>query len=431
MTIISTDPSKNILSFFKVMVIGFSIACIYHWILNAIHLDWPWNSFLFIPNDRFNDWHNSVAQAASVNPYYHNGAALAAYFPFTYILLKIGVSFSACTSITIYLIISIVLLIITASFARSLICSSHMQSRDNYFKDIILLVSASLISYPVLFALDRGNIDIWIALLSTLFVVTQKTRYQFIGLIALSIAITIKGYPAVFFLLLVFNGKFKSMIFCSLLTLLLTVAPLYFMWDGFERNLNGFQSNLNLYYQYYVIGGGSLFASSDPYNATRLIYIGVTKFFIKIFSLATAPSRLDLISSTILSIYTMVSSTFAIVTAFFVLMVPTTRWKRVTGICLIAILFPNVANDYKLCMLFPGLYVFLLDGTNIYEEKTSFLIFCLLMIPKSYFFIDGKPISMVLNPLLLIFLAYQVMGNCSSWGQSIRVIRAKLIKSDK
>lgn len=424
---LSQTPSKNIQLFFNVMLVGFSLACVYHAILGLIGLDWPWNTFLFSPGDRFNDWHNSVAQAASINPYDSSGPALAAYFPVTYVLLKVGVGYSAVTSIYIYFSISIALFILTAGLVRAQIRQPSVDSRTHYIKDVVLLVAACLISYPVLFALDRGNIDLWIALLSALFVVTQRTRFEIAGLLCLSLAISVKGYPAAFLLLLVSDRKYRSAIFCSFLALFMTGITLYFMWDGFGRNLNGFLNNLNSYYRIYVIGGASLFASSDPYNATRLIYFEFVGVWQKLISPNFVPLSLETVSTSILRIYSLLSSFFAVIAAFFVLAVPAARWKKVTAICLIAIFFPNVSNDYKLCILFPGLYLLLLENINSRTEKVSFVLFCLLMVPKSYLFIHGKPISMFINPLLLIALACQVIWDRQSWRQGIQFLKSLIL----
>jgi len=421
----SSSPSNNILLFFMVMLAGFSLACGYHALLNSMGMAWPWNTFLFSPGDRFNDWHNSIAQAASINPYYSSGPAPAAYFPLTYVLLNVGVGYSPATSIYIYLSISIALIVLTAGLARAQFRISSINSTSQYAKDVFLLAAACFFSFPVIFALDRGNIDIWIAFLSVLFVVTQRTRFEMAGLFCLSLAISLKGYPAVLLLLLVSDRQYFRMLFCSLLALLMSVITLYFMWDGFNRNLSGFLNNLNLYYRVYVIGGASLFASSDPYNASRLLFFELAGIWQRYISPSYVPLSLEATSTSILKIYSLLSASFVAITALFVLAIPAARWKKVTAICLIALMFPNVSNDYKLCFLFPGLYLFLMESEISRSNKVSFALFCLLMIPKSYFFIHGKPISMLINPLLLIALAYQVMGDRQSWRQGIRLLKSR------
>jgi len=225
--------------------------------------------------------------------------------------------------------------------------------------------------------------------------------------------------------LLVSDRQYFRMLFCSLLALLMSVITLYFMWDGFNRNLSGFLNNLNLYYRVYVIGGASLFASSDPYNASRLLFFELAGIWQRYISPSYVPLSLEATSTSILKIYSLLSASFVAITALFVLAIPAARWKKVTAICLIALMFPNVSNDYKLCFLFPGLYLFLMESEISRSNKVSFALFCLLMIPKSYFFIHGKPISMLINPLLLIALAYQVMGDRQSWRQGIRLLKSR------
>ena len=290
-----------------------------------------------------------------------------------------------------------------------------------------MLVVASLISYPVLFALDRGNIDLWVALLAVVCVVTLRTNFQLMGLFALSLAIALKGYSAIFLLLLIGDRKYGSAIFCLCLAILMSGLTLLFMWDGFEKNLSGFQHNLDLYYQYYVLGPWSMFASSDPYNAIRLIYIWTyNKWHHSTFLGVQLPSP-EVANQSILKIYSLFSSSFALIAGLFVMFVRSARWKKVTAICLIAILFPNVANDYKLCNLLPGLYLLLFETRQTKSERISFILFCLLMVPKSYLFIQGKPISMLLNPVLLVALAYQVMGDSQSWQRAIRLQKLRVL----
>ena len=420
------NTSKKIQLFFYFMLAGFFLACLYHGTLDWMGYSWPWNTFLFDPSDRYNDWYNSVAQAASVNPYYSSNHALATYFPVFYVLLKVAVGHGPVTSISIYFLISIILLILAACIARILIWHNG-DSAFQYTKDALFLVLATLISYPVIFALDRGNIDIWIGLLGTIFVLTQRTKFWAVGLLFLSLAISLKGYPAVLLLLLVSERQYMRAIFCSIFALLISLITLHFLWDGFDLNLTGFLSNLNSYYGMYVLGPHSLFASSDPYNATRLIFYGLANLWQKFISPNYVNLPIEVVSVSILRIYSLLSLSFAIITAFFVLAIPEVRWKKVTALCLIALIFPNVSNDYKLCFLFPGLYLFLIESENSTSEKVTFALFCLLMVPKSYLFIAGKPISMIINPLLITGLAYKVMEGGQNWKQAIQMVKCRLL----
>ena len=418
------STSKRIQLFFCFMLLGLLLAFLYHAALDWMGYSWPWNTFLFNPSDRFNDWYSTVAQAASANPYYSSNHALATYFPVTYVLLKFSVGYSPVVSIFIYFGITIILLFLAACIARITL----LQSSDTaflYTKDVLFLAVSTLISYPAIFALDRGNIDIWIGLLGTIFVLTQRTRFWIVGLLFLSLAISLKGYPTVLLLLLVCEKQYKRMIFCSLLALTISLPTLYFFWDGFDLNLNGFTNNLNSYYRMYMLGSSSLFASCDPYNASRTVFYAVAKIWQKFISPDYFVLPIEVYSASILRGYSLLSLSFAIVAAFFVLATKEVRWKKVTALCLVALIFPNVSNDYKLCFLFPGLYLFLTESEGLKSEKGIFTLFCLLMVPKSYLFIAGKPISMIINPIIILGLAYKVMEGRENWMQAIQRVKSK------
>ena len=123
-----------------------------------------------------------------------------------------------------------------------------------------------------------------------------------------------------------------------------------------------------------------------------------------------------------LAIYTPLCGLFALVSAAFVLAVPAAAWRRVTAICLVVILFPNVANDYKLCCLLPGLFLLLMSARYSRRDLISLSLFCLLMVPKSYYFFKGHSIAMFINPVLLISLAWQVMADRDAWRRGRRLL---------
>ena len=104
----------------------------------------------------------------------------------------------------------------------------------------------------------------------------------------------------------------------------------------------------------------------------------------------------------------------------------TPQWRRVLAICLTCILFPAVANDYKLNLLFPALYLLIADHDSSKSNKIIFMLLCLLLIPKSYFFIDGRSISMLINPILLMILAVKTLYHPEAWADIYHSAEAKI-----
>jgi hypothetical protein len=106
---------------------------------------------------------------------------------------------------------------------------------------------------------------------------------------------------------------------------------------------------------------------------------------------------------------------------FFVLFVPAARWRRVMAVCLIAILFPNIAGDYKLLMLLPGLLDLISYEEHGKRETICLILLALLMVPKQYYFIDNvTTISVIISPLLLIGVVGCTVGDRRGWLSAVR-----------
>jgi 3-hydroxymyristoyl/3-hydroxydecanoyl-(acyl carrier protein) dehydratase len=71
----------------------------------------------------------------------------------------------------------------------------------------------------------------------------------------------------------------------------------------------------------------------------------------------------------------------------------------------------------------PGLLLLLMSPRIARREVISLGIFALLMIPKSYWFFRGHPLSMFVNPVLLVTLAWQVLADRQAWRRAWRILR--------
>lgn len=408
---ICRDPVARIRGFACFVLLGLAIAAAFHARMQSIGLEWPWTSFLFMPGDRYNDWHNSVLQAASGDPYFsHITPALAAYFPGSYLLFDLATGMDRRTSMLLYLGISELLMVaaVFSIYFRNQVAGAGSPGRGRFELPMLLVLTLQC-SYPLLFALDRGNLDPWIAFGCTLFVATRESRLRHLGLAVLGLCIAAKGYPAAFLALALARRDFGGLFFCVAVVLAVSLAGLLSFNGEISHSIAGLQFNLHLYRERYVLGPDSLFASSDPYNAIRLLASGLTS------GQHVDARQLQLVSSAVLAVYTPLALLCAFCCTLFVLAVPVPAWRQVTAVALVAILFPNVANDYKLCCLFPGLLLLLLCDRYTRREQIALGLFALLMIPKSYYFFNSHPVSMFVNPVLLVALAWQVMGDRAAW----------------
>lgn len=394
---------------------GLGCAVLYHAVLRWAGFEWPWNTFLFQPADRYNDWIHSVLLAASGDPYFFRGTpTLANYFPGAYLLFGIAGNWSTALGLIFYVGVGVGILML-AIFAMCRLPNPASWHQRNATGAPVVLFLAIGGSYPVLFAIDRGNLDLWIAGFCTLFVATQNTRFALAGWAALALAIAAKGYPAAFLLLLVARREFRSMASCVAGVCAVSWIGLETFHGNLAENLAGLRVNLDLFYERYVLGDASLFGSSDPYNAAR--------FAVWLLD----PMRpVEAVSAEVLTVFAPISALYLIISVYFVLAVAAAPWRRVMATCLIAVLFPSVANDYKLCCLIPGVLALLMSRVSGRREVIAFWLLILIMIPKSYWFIRGHPISMFINPLLLIGIAYQVLADHVAWRRSLRMLPFRL-----
>lgn len=390
-------PDKNINIFFIFIICNLSIAILYHGTLVYFGFHYPNNTFLFNPADRWADWSNSVAQSSADNPYMSVGPAPATYFPFAYIFFQLGLG---AHSIIKYLLISI-FLSITSIYSVLIGGDTSLKCTKSNFVKLFL---GTLLCYPVIFSLDRGNIDFIISMLCIIFIATINNRLYIIGILSLGVAISLKGYPAAFLLLLLSERKYLRFLFCLAIVFVLTLIPLFCLWDGIFINTQGLLTNLSKFHRLYIIGSASLFASSDPYNTIRLIIFEILNLFKYNYPIES-------VSYQVLKFYKWLSIFFASLITLFVLIPRVEFWRKIASICFLTILFPNVANDYKLCMLLPSLYILLLDHIKSKSQRNVFIISLLLLVPKSYLFIHGKPISMIINPILLVMGVYYIFSD--------------------
>lgn len=419
--------NKKINIFFCITLIGLLVASIFHIYMYFIGMNYPWITFLFDPNDRFNDWHNAITSSAENNPYYTNSKAVPAYFPVIYKLMYYISGNGRQVLTAIYLAISLILIWISV-----VVASKYMYEKSNKtkleFRHVLFLFLSIVLTYPSLFSLDRGNIDIWIGSLCLIYVALLNTKLYCFGYAALLAAICFKSYPIIFLLMSVLGRDYKKILLMVVLVISLNILAMATMADGFFMSVEGLKRGLSAYYDTYVIGGASLFATSDLYNPIRFV---VHELAPKISSESSANSITN-ISVNIINWYGFFSLALLIINISIVLFVPITAWRKVLLLGITALMFPNVANDYKLCILFPGLMAFILNPRP--PEKNDFLIgslLLLLFIPKSYYFIDDTAtgpyaLKNILNPILLIAAEGLLIRDRRAWKRAIATLPHRL-----
>lgn len=111
-----------------------------------------------------------------------------------------------------------------------------------------------LFSSVFLFTIERGNVILISAAFSFYFLSFKDSDSKIgriFALISLCLATVMKGYPAIFGLYLIAEKRYKEIVFCVVLTLLLTFIPFLWFDNGFA-NIPQFIENVKTHNNEYI-----------------------------------------------------------------------------------------------------------------------------------------------------------------------------------
>lgn len=371
-----------------IMFVGFLIAGIYYyWQTVYLSRSYPYNTFLCVPWDRFTDYSNMVLMCADLNPY-HTGSQ-SGYPPFGnfffYLFSFLPVSFGFALFVTLPL------------FYLASTVFRLLQGLPTFFRFTASL--AFLFAYPVLFAFDRGNLDLWIMSALGLFLEFYESpskRLRDLSVVGLAVAISLKIYPAPFLLLLLKERRYLDSFKVVVLIGFLTIFSASAFNGGAATAIVDFLRMLSTTGN--EVKGRLLYASSN---------VGMFYAADIVFAKTALPAASDLLKGA----YSIFSLCFL---AFFLSLVAVSRlraWASATCIAAVVCLVPSLSNDYRLLLLLMPLLMLINSRTPWNATHLAILcVFGLLLVPKNYLLLlpgverGDIGISSILNPLLLIAL---------------------------
>jgi hypothetical protein len=372
----------------KVVGIGFSIAVIYHLILGLyFKLTYPYNTFLFRPDDNFMDfiWPYTIA----INPYLISRADFQ-NFPFLYAIMRVFRLFgNVKIALGIYLVIF--LFIFSLSLRKNLLKNN---SSSSYISLFVLIA----FSYPLLISLQRANLELLVFLFIFLFFFFYQ-RNRLISSLFLSCAIALKPFPVVFITLLFWDKRYLDILITTITTTLLTLLSLLILPGGVVMNISNLLRNLSLYTQVYSIGNEGLFFGNSLW--------GAMKYLVGLFNPLMQVSFASLLKPYF----------FIAIGMFVILICLITKYKldfnaKVLLLICAMDLLPYVSGDYKLMYFYIPLVMFINNNKPQKMDWLYALLLGLLFIPKNYinlFMVPEANISILLNPLIMIILCVLVI----------------------
>jgi len=388
---------KNKLWLFGIVLVGLLLSMAFHYNLAMSGKDYyPYNTFLFDPGDRFNDFNNIFNASSELNPFQF---AVSVYFPLTYQLMHALCIFPVESALQIFLF----------TFFIFFIWYCFVTLRKFTINNIVIaLIVLGLLNYPMMFVVDRANLELWIFMSIAGFLIAYDNNHNVLACLFLSIAISMKLYPALLGVLFITDKKYKYILYTAVITMGLTTLSAATLVGGISGTISGLSNCLKAFNAGYMSGGTSgLQHNTSMFVPLKLMY----------YAYYSSTGKFPVGYEQVFNKYYLV---FAICVLSFVLFVvfkyKAERWKQVALLVISFIMLPQVSFDYKLVNLLIPIILFLGCETKSKKDLILSILFGLLLIPKDYYIIvSDLSIATVINPILLfstlIFISFDVMKN--------------------
>lgn len=390
------EKREKVLLISIIVLVGFVLGVFYHYVLGFyLRFPAPFNSFLLHPADVMCDFYRLFPDLVGFAPYL-KGKFGQSYFPLSYLILT---PFAYMKNVLFsYFLFSLFFIVPIIYWNKKIVTCDSLTKLEN-FQNIFIM---SVLPYPLLFLLDRGNFDMVIFVFFAGFLFAfYKEKYS-LSAFLLGLINAMKPFSALFIFLFLFRKKYKEF-FLSLGVSFLFIAGgfLIFKGDIFEQIASLIKGIIwfKRVYGYEVTHNfGMGFGSS--------LYMPLKLFFCKL-------SSTPIISIFLLDkIYSVFSFFISIMTLFF-----TWRekifWKQVTLLTCNMLLLPYYMEDYKLIFLFVPIWLFFLAKEKSKTDVFYAVLFGLLFIPKNIMIVTPHlsntqspffSISIIINPLVMLFL---------------------------
>ena len=324
-----------IISIFAITFIaGFLIGMLFHW----------GNPYVMVNrSDTFNDFYATLAVIK--DPYSAIGFARG-YFPFIYVFLWLFSSLSMQGALILSLV-SFIIFFYVSSYI-------FLGKKTSMISPCLVLCS---FSYAFIFMLERANVEIFIYMFIALFVMVYFSKCKcfsplvrdILAALFLSFAITTKLYPAVFFVLMVRDKRFRCLILSVLSSITIGIAGMMAIngtISGLINNLSWFSDNYDM----------SLF-SMILHDWTHSIFSVIKSFVMLKVGNESAVSIIQNISI----FYAVFMLLLFVIISVYVVLYEESNWKTLYLIIAAMILFPFTSHDYTLAYLFIPMLMFIIS----------------------------------------------------------------------
>lgn len=400
------DKTNKILVLSTITLIGFVIAVIYLYVVDQyMHLGVPYNSFLYPAYGAFCDFTSILPYIIGFNPY-QTTTLWVVYFPITYLILYPFSLFK--TTVLSYFIYSFSFVAYFIYMNLKSFSSENLTKIQN-FQNIFIL---TVISYPFLCIMDKGNCDMYLFIIFGLCVFAFKSEKYLLSCILLALVNAMKPFTLLFLIPFLVKKKYKEFFFSIILSIILVIGGFLMYKGNLIKELRMFISSLlwfKINYMYLINNDFGMGFASSLYMPLKLLFCKST----------TNPI---ISAETLVKYYNILCLTITIPTIFFIWK-EKILWKQLTLITCHFLLLPCITYDYKLIFLFIPIWLFVNSKEKNKFDVAYTILFGLMLIPKHFVFTNPHitsptivkwfTLSIIANPIIMLLLMGLIMYECT------------------
>ncbi len=392
------DPITLLASFVFIGNLCAIITCVIN--SQIFKLTYPYNTYLFRPDDRFMDFFNPLRVASS--PYLQPVNAQWQQMPFFYFL----------TGLLKLLPHNLAFVLTLSIFWVSLAIICFLAIHTNNYWKTSFIAFILLTSYPVVFILDRGNLEMLFFLCLFIILILLKKRLYTISSLILAGTMAFKPFAIFLLPLFLYKKRYLECIAIPIAAVLITVISMTHFPGSVLHNYHNWMRNLTLYNSDYalnlegIIGGNSIF--------------GAIKLSLLIEHYPATLSNMQAGLQAISQIYFYGTILLMVLISYFIIRFRFEFWKKVALLICCMNMFPTVSGDYRLIQFFIPLYFWLQSIRQRSKQETNgntpqpdftytdyiyALLFALLLIPRNYYHFWGTELTTAVytSPAIMLF----------------------------
>lgn len=343
---------------------GLLFSCVVHFIAYPLlgYTQYPYSTFLGLEHLIFSDFYETCHRSTHSDPY----SIWTLYFPSA---LGFFAPFCSFTPRTLSLDDLLAILVLVNLIFFTLISARLLKVGSRSLAYWLLFY---VTSYPFLYAVNRGNVELLIVTFIGGFVFLERTGRSKSAVALISLAASFKGIPGIFAAEYLCRQKYAVFVGVLVLIAALSVVGVLQLPGSMSGHLAGLLRQHRQFDIVWAQGLDGLVRSASFYGMakTLLLLAGV--------NLASA----NVISSILWAALLMVLGfqLWAMIHG----RRPATAASRFMIMALIFLFFPRVSNDYKVMVL--SLFPLLLtdDEWRFFGRPANTIVFGLIFVPKNF-----------------------------------------------